>query len=264
MLVLWDVILALLDLEPCLELSPPGGPISTLGLNLCQRGKWMLFDVSPLLGNRQKSHGFLLSLLGYQFHFVAGTPVAFIAMTVGLNFSAFYSWILPDFVASHPLPKTLVYSLKRLIGAGVCLRGHDSSLSSKALMGKLSWPAGSGLVTGHSGQWPGSAVWWKQVSSIGIDFYLVFQGNLYLHGIPKILFCISLFFLTRGGRFILICKLMEQRLIVNVQLCLLITGPTLWTLQSVWGWECCHITNDNESGLSGQHLPSLHGYSALC
>jgi len=44
-------------------------------------------------------------------------------------------------VAPHPLPKTLVCSLKRPTGAGEC---HDSSLSAETLMGKLSWPTGSG------------------------------------------------------------------------------------------------------------------------
>lgn len=77
-------------------------------------------------------------------------------------------------------------------------------------------------------------------------------------------FQVSLFFLTRWGWFILICKLMKQRLIFYHQLCLLVTGPTLLTLQSVWGWENRHIANDTESSVSGQRLSNLHWYSALC
>lgn len=121
------------------EQSPPGDPVSTWGMGLYHRGKPMPLDTSPLLGNRQKSCAFLPSLLGYEFHFSARTLVAFIPTTIWLKILASHSWIL--------LPKTLVCFLKSPGGPGVCLRGHQSSLSSKTPMGKLRRPIGS--TQGH-------------------------------------------------------------------------------------------------------------------
>lgn len=74
--------------------------------------------------------------LGYEFQFVARTS-AFMPMATWLIFSAFYSWTLLDFVVPHPLSKTLVCFLARPVGAGVCLRGHDSPPSSKTLTRKV-------------------------------------------------------------------------------------------------------------------------------
>lgn len=121
--------------DMCLELSSFGGHVSTV---LKERGKWIHFDVSLLLGNKPKSYAYLPFSRGCEFHFSARTSAPFMSMTVSLIFSTFYSWILLDLVMPQSLPKNSdVFSWDRPATAGVCPRDPNSPPSLKVLTRKV-------------------------------------------------------------------------------------------------------------------------------
>lgn len=144
-------------------------------------------------------------------------------------------------------PETLVYFLKRPIGAGVCLRSHDSAPSSKTLIQRAQ--LASWLRTGiwdTLGKWqPTYTIWWKQNVKHRIVFHLRFQRNTCIYMRCRIYLATSVSSSWPGKDIPIDWKLIKQWLF-NYQLCLLITGPDLLTLQLVWGWECRHTTSDTE------------------